>query len=152
MDTTLLSPSKFRIFAMACLLSLLIACKNNQSSTHVVSDAPEENIVHIPDDFPEFYSKFHLDPEYQLSHIQFPLAGKAEGEKWQVDNWDFHKPFTDTDEFIRDYENLGGIITERIVDKGGMFYITRRFAKVASEWNLIFYEMGTNLDGFVPEQ
>jgi len=152
MTTILSSPSSYKLIVILFLLTLLISCNNKNSATQQSSTATEENIVHIPDDFPEFYTRFHLDPEYQLSHIQFPLAGKSETEKWKIENWEFHKPFTESDEFIRDYENLGGIITERIVDKEGMFYITRRYAKIASEWNLIFYELGTNLDGFVPEQ
>lgn len=149
---TLLLPSKLNYLLLLFLLPLLFGCKNE---TATVSNAPsyveDENVVHIPEDFPGFYAKFHIDPEFQLNHIQFPLAGKEDGEKWEAEDWEIHKPFSNTSEFKRDIENISGIITETIMDNNGMFYIVRRFAKLGEEWNLIFYTQGTNLDGFVPD-
>jgi len=152
MTTTLLLPSNFRFLLLLCFLPLLIACKNNSTPVQESNYIEEENVVHIPEDFPEFYTNFHLDPEFQLKHVQFPLAGKSETEKWESSEWEFHKPFNDNNEFHRDINNFGGIITETIVDNQGLFFIVRRFAKLASGWHLIYYNVGTKMDGFTPEE
>ena len=149
--TTLLLPSNLRFLFFIFSLSLLMACKNNTSTVEETPSLEDENVVHIPEDFPPFYAKFHVDPEFQLNHIQFPLAGKSDTEKWQAEDWEMHKPFSNTAEFKRDYENIGGMITETIMDNNGMFYIVRRFAKLDKEWSLIYYTQGTKLDGFVPD-
>ena len=128
------------------------SCKNNESNAATVDESVmDENTVIIPEDFPSFYAKFHVDPEFQLNHIQFPLMGASNEEKWTAETWEIHKPFVDSGEFKRDIENVGGIITETIMDNNGMFYIVRRFAKLGEDWKLIFYTQGTNLDGFVPD-
>jgi len=156
MTTTLLSLKNFhKYLGLLLFVILFAACKNNAESTTTVQDPDsnlieDENSVIIPEDFPSFYAKFHVDPEFQLNHIQFPLSGEGD-EQWTVENWEIHKPFTNTGEFKRDMENIGGIITETIMDNNGMFYIVRRFVKLGDEWKLIFYTQGTNLDGFVPE-
>ena len=149
--TTLLLPSNLRFLLLLLFLPFIIACKNNAGESATNNFVEDENVVHIPEDFPSFYAKFHIDPEFQLNHVQFPLAGKSDTEKWEAKDWDIHKPFSNTSEFKRDIENVAGIITETIIDNNGMFYIVRRFAKLGQEWNLIFYTQGTNLDGFVPD-
>ena len=152
MTTTLSLPkSMHKFLSLIILLTLFSACKNNAENVTQPDDPIEdENSVIIPEDFPSFYAKFHVDPEFQLNHIQFPLSGEGD-EKWTAENWEIHKPFANTGEFKRDMENIAGIITETIMDNNGMFYIVRRFAKLGDEWKLIFYTQGTNLDGFVPD-
>ncbi len=140
------------ILILAALLCTYSCNNNNQSNVSSDQvDLLDENTVIIPEDFPSFYAKFHVDPEFQLNSIQFPLSGKAPDEKWTAESWEIHKPFNDTGEFKRDMENIAGIITETIMDNNGMFYIVRRFAKLGEDWKLIYYTQGTNLDGFVPE-
>lgn len=150
--TTLLLPSSLKFLLPLIILPLLFACKNNSGQSVENSYVEDENVVYIPEDFPSFYAKFHIDPEFQLNHVQFPLAGKSKTESWDLESWEIHKPFSNTSEFKRDMENIGGIITETIIDNNGMFYIVRRFAKLGEDWNLIYYTQGTNLDGFVPDQ
>jgi len=140
---TLLLPSNLRFLSLLFFLTFFI------DTPHYEEDG---NVVHIPEDFPSFYAKFHVDPEFQIQHVQFPLAGKSPTERWEAKDWEFHKPFNNPDEFRRDVENVGGIITETIIDNNAMFFIVRRFAKLASEWHLIYYEIGTNMDGFVPDE
>lgn len=153
LTTTILSlpRSASKLILATCILIVFVGCKNNtasnQTSTEIIED---ENTVIIPEDFPSFYAKFHVDPEFQLNSIQFPLSGEGD-ERWTAENWEIHKPFNDNGEFKRDIENIAGIITETIMDNNGMFYIVRRFAKLGNEWKLIFYTQGTKLDGFVPD-
>lgn len=125
------------------------SCKEKSSSANQAILDP--SVVEIPEDFPIFYNTFHIDPEFQLNHIVFPLAGKSETEKWTLEEWDIHQPFPDDGAFKRDYENFAGIITETIIDDKGMFYFIRRFSKMEGEWQLIYYHQGTNLDGFIKE-
>ncbi len=151
--TTILSLPKnaFKLLLLFALVLALIGCKNNASNEAAPTNYSEdENTVIIPEDFPAFYAKFHVDPEFQLNSIQFPLSGEGD-ELWTAENWEMHKPFNDNGEFKRDMENIAGIITETIMDNNGMFYIVRRFAKLGEEWKLIFYTQGTKLDGFVPD-
>ena len=157
LTTTILSlpKQKHKFLSLLLLVILFNACKNNvenaiQSRDPIEETIEDENSVIIPEDFPSFYAKFHVDPEFQLNHIQFPLSGEGD-ERWTPENWEIHKPFTNTGEFKRDMENIAGIITETIMDNNGMFYIVRRFAKLGDDWKLIFYTQGTNLDGFVPD-
>lgn len=142
------------LFAFIFILSICACNGGNSNGENVAQETSavtDENSVIIPEDFPAFYAKFHVDPEFQLNHIQFPLSGVGEDERWTAENWSIHKPFSNTDEFKRDMENVGGVITETIMDNNGMFYIVRRFAKLGEDWKLIFYTQGTNLDGFVPD-
>jgi len=156
--TTLLLPNNLSYLILICFLPFFFSCKNNSSSVEASTTdnssivEEDENVVHIPEDFPAFYANFHVDPEFQLEHVQFPLSGKSETEKWKLEDWEFHQPFNNPDEFKRDIDNLGGIITETIIDNNGMFFIVRRFAKLGDEWNLIYYNIGTNMDGFVPDE
>ena len=153
MTITLLSlKNRSKFLGLIFLMLIISSCKNN--STNTADSTPlveDENTVIIPEDFPAFYAKFHVDPEFQLNHIQFPLSGEGPDERWTVENWEIHKPFADNGEFKRDIENIAGIITETIMDNNGMFYIVRRFAKLGDDWKLIFYTQGTKLDGFVPD-
>lgn len=148
---TLLLPSKNKTLFLILFLPFIFSCKNNTSPSLPISTVEDENVVHIPEDFPSFYAKFHVDPEFQLNHIQFPLSGKGDNEKWTAEEWEIHKPFSNTAQFKRDIENIAGIITETIMENNGMFYIVRRFAKLGDEWMMIYYEQGTKLDGFVPD-
>jgi len=151
---------RFKIIHTLLLFTLLASsCKDQSSVNQNLNESEgksntvvyDPNVVEIPEDFPVFYNTFHIDPEYQLNHIVFPLEGKSETEKWTLEEWKIHKPFTENGEFRRDYENFAGIITETITDNKAMFYIIRRFSKVNDEWQLIYYTQGTNLDGFIEQ-
>ncbi len=141
---------QFKFLLVFFTLLALSSCKE-KSNEVTNQEILDPSVVEIPEDFPPFYNTFHIDPEYQLNHIVFPLAGKSETEKWTLEEWEIHRPFTENGEFKRDYENFAGIITETIIDNNGMFYFIRRFSKINEEWQLIYYHQGTNLDGFIKE-
>ena len=125
------------------LIIAAFSCKNK-------SDAVQEQ-VSIPEDFYAFYDQFHNDSTFQMEHIIFPLQGlpaedslKSSDWRWNKSSWVIHKPFDPKGTFKRDWYSINSIIIERISDSSGRFTMERRWAKMGSEWNLIFYkEMGT---------
>mgnify|MGYP000188651632 CR=1 FL=1 len=126
------------------LIISLFSCKDK-------NETPQDIYVEIPEDFVEFYDKFHSDTIYQIEHIHFPLEGIPAMSKgtdlegfsfwWERDGWKYHKPFDAMDgTFTRDFSNFAGIITETIRDNSGQFTMVRRFSKMDGEWKLIFYK------------
>ena len=137
---------QWRSNILLILLSLLLfSCKEK------VAEIPK---TEIPEDFVEFYNKFHTDTLFQVEHIHFPLEGMpalAPGSDlegfsfwWERVGWKMHKPFDDNGgTFTRTFSNFAGIITEQISDNSGQFTMMRRFSKMDGEWTLIYYkEMG----------
>lgn len=133
------------LFSLIFLVALFnSSCKNNSTPD---SESPSENIVEIPEDFVSFYEQFHADTSFQLNHIVFPLNQKSDGSKWQKDSWQFHKPFNSQNgSYHRAFDNLNGIITETIAETNQAFVITRRFARMGSEYHLIQYSITNNLE------
>lgn len=109
----------------------------------------EEEIM-VPEDFRRFYRQFHEDTNYQITHINFPLAGipanadtlmVGENFKWQEEHWKWHRPL---DPALAGYEQRWQVITpemitEHIIEKTSRIGMTRRFAKMDNEWTLIYY-------------
>lgn len=130
------------------LLFFFTRGKMNQNTSD--SESIENEVFGgIPDDFLEFYNRFHEDSIYQLDHISFPLkgfkvieeVGGGETYTYVKEEWVSHKPFDDMGgTFNRSFEEFGGIVAETIVANGGQFRSVRRFAKLSGEWNLIFYQ------------
>lgn len=103
----------------------------------------------MPDDFYDFYEKFHSDVEFQKAHIVFPLQGaKAKGEEqvlepysYTAEEWVIHKPYDDMEgTYQRSFSEFGGIVAETIQAVQGPFSMIRRFAKVDGKWHLIYYQ------------
>ncbi len=102
----------------------------------------------LPDDFHDFYNKFHTDSLFQMEHIIFPLEGLKKSKdsnemipvKWEKNEWRMHRPFNDYEgTFERSFTNMDGIITEYIRSTNGMFSLEKRYAKINGEWHLIYY-------------
>lgn len=138
------------LFIAITILGLLFFyTKAKWRKTAETSKNTTETVVNMPNDFLEFYNKFHEDSLFQISHISFPLKGMkvieeiGGGEAYQYtqEEWIIHKPFDDMGEtFSRSFEEFGGIVAETIVANGGQFRSVRRFAKLSGEWNLIYYQ------------
>jgi len=104
----------------------------------------------LPEDFVEFFNLFHTDSLYQLEHISFPLEGVQKANdgpgdilvpiNWEKNSWIMHKAFNSHNgSFERTFKIVGPIIIEEINDKNQFFSMERRFAKIRSEWHLIYY-------------
>ena len=138
------------IFSFICLLSLhVLSCKNKEKI-----DPDNEVALYDTKEFNDFYERFGKDSVYQMQHIVFPLEGirplkdrldvPDPNFKWQENTWVIHGAFDDLNgQFNREFISMKGIVVERISDKTGAFSMERRFARLSSGWNLIYYrEMG----------
>lgn len=108
--------------------------------------------VQLPQDFLDFYQKFHHDSLYQMEHIIWPLQGDTDQQVdsthyqkvnavWERDKWRIQRLDFNQDDYIFDRKMLGDIlIIERIRPKTANYGIERRFAKQGNgEWALIYY-------------
>ena len=107
----------------------------------------------LPNEFVEFFNRFHEDSAFQMQHITFPLAGlpatKGTGDTlpherffWQKDNWAKHNHFTDPG---GNFEHWYLVVNDRIIEhwiqmKGTNLHMKRRFAKLDDDWYLIYYQ------------
>lgn len=124
------------------------ACKNQPKEAEQVTQAS----VQIPQDFLDFYEKFHRDSLYQVAHITWPLQGDTDEQvdsthfrkkntAWQQAEWRMQKLDFNRDDYVFDRQMLGDILViERIRPKTANYGIERRFAKQPDgEWALIYY-------------
>ncbi len=134
---------KHSIIIAGIILMVLAACKEKKAS---------EPANGLPEDFVQFYEKFHSDSAYQMAHIQFPLPGLPSGVTeenkgdfesfhWQRKDWVLHKPFKNPDnQFERTFDVISeDIIIETIQVKSTDIKMVRRFAKLSGDWFLIYY-------------
>ena len=139
--------NKIIILTLIAML-FLASCKQKQDDS--VSTTNDEISEELPEDFLEFYKRFHEDTAYQIRHIIFPLEGMIydsdEGEmlkhKYDQKSWIFHRPFDDQDgSFEQEFSIFSDIVTERTVDThGAKMEMVRRFAVIDDEWHLIYYK------------
>lgn len=132
-------------------VALIMSCSSSPKLEETTSESSDVAPVEttIPADFEDFYERFHSDTNYQMAHIVFPLSGlpanadtlQAQDFKWQKDSWKWHRAM---DETLSGYERSWQVISdemisETIVQTSVGIGMTRRFAKVGGEWNLIYY-------------
>ena len=125
---------------VVCLLCT-VSCKDKKTE-----DSTKEETVTLPEDFLQFYDRFHSDFDFQISRIIFPLEGKLEetGEGgmgyWHADDWTFHRHFSEKDShFKRAFSTKGNLVIEIIADASQTFSMERRWAKLQDGWSLIYY-------------
>lgn len=124
------------------------ACKNKPKEAEQVTQTSAQ----LPQDFLDFYEKFHRDSLYQVAHIIWPLQGDTDervdsthfqkkNTVWQQADWRMQKLDFNRSDYIFDRQMLGEVlIIERIRPRTANYGIERRFAKQADgEWSLIYY-------------
>lgn len=133
-------------------ITLVIIQRNDAIASN---ETPIENSTSkattAPDDFEEFYTRFHTDSVFQLSRILFPLAGipaaadsltlSNGGFMWQQEDWTIHRPFDAMGgEFIQELQKVDEtLVLDKIQHKSGQYGMQRRFAKFEDGWYLIYY-------------
>ena len=125
------------------VLVLLSSCGIFKKST----EHPEEG----PEDFEQFYLRFHNDPGFQMERIAFPLEGKFvdwEGERvWTRENWPVMKvPIWDINDpdYRTEYRQSDTQFYQRVwLDNSG-FVSEYRFELIDGLWKLV-YAMEQNL-------
>lgn len=132
--------SKIKYSVLACI-SLIIAFTACKKKEPVAGES-------LPAGFMTFYEKFHADSIYQVDHIRFPLEGMPSVSDysvptdfhWDLNDWVMHRPFTESEEFNREFTVLDStIVIEKIRLKNNEYGMERRFARFGNEWQLIYY-------------
>lgn len=130
------------------LIIIVIFQSCNESKESQESEASPLS-SELPDGFHNFYDTFHSDSTFQMSHIVFPLKGERtkidtmEQVSFEVEHleaeWKMHKPFAQDGGYNRNFQVMGDLVIENIVDNMGLLNIERRWGKVDTTWSLIFY-------------
>jgi len=141
-----------RILSLVALGLTLYACQQSpEQQASQESPAVMPHSSDIPDDFLEFYRKFHQDEAYQLEHIIFPLKGlpqsadsvtiAADNFFWQQEDWVHHKSYDyETGDFSRKFiRYTDELITEQIRHRQAGVGLVRRYARMGDDWFLIYY-------------
>lgn len=127
-------------------LLFFFACKNQPKETP--AQTGDES---LPEDFMEFYNRFHSDSLYQMAHIIFPLQGlphQADAERladnnfrWEKEDWKMMRSVDwQMSEFQREIVPLNSsLILERIVNPESGIGMVRRYSIIGNEWHLIYY-------------
>ena len=130
-----------KYFMFICLCGMILSCGEHSEQ---VSSGPAEN--RLPEDFREFYVKFHRDTAFQMAHISWPLTGlraaaDAEGEStWTREEWLPHTQIPSSIEYNQKFNVLSeDMIIETIQDKTDQYAMQRRFARTSDGWSLIYY-------------
>lgn len=100
-----------------------------------------------PEEFNDFYEKFHQDFNFQLERIKFPLPGINSEEMtvldsvyyWQKENWKFHsKVEIDTTIYHFKTTKSDSVVTEEISSKTSGFVFRRKFELINGKWYLTY--------------
>jgi hypothetical protein len=98
-----------------------------------------------PEEFEQFYLRFHESPDFQMSRIDFPIEGKfVDGHseyRWTEENWEVMKvPIWDINEpgiQTEYYQSETEFFQKIWVDNSG-FMSEYRFELINSKWYLVY--------------
>ncbi len=154
LPTNLLPQMKFLTLLITGLIGFS-ACKNQQKPATDGAIVPEQTLqstAGLPQDFVDFYDKFHQDSLFQMEHIVWPLQGdksvqvdsfryEKKNIQWQQADWRMQRIDYNPNDYLRELQTLGDMmIIERIMTKSANYGVERRFAKQPDgSWALIFY-------------
>lgn len=134
-----------RLYLFICICSLFIlSCVQQKEELTKQEEIPDAS-VELSDEFQEFYAKFHADSIFQLSHIQFPLQTKGADPSGNLtiakEDWIINKPIDLSEGFFeQQFVPIGdNLLIEYINHTSAPLYMERRFAKLKTEWMLIYY-------------
>ena len=132
-----------------------MSCKggSNQKIQDENKIEADTSLSQLPQDFMEFYNRFHRDSVYQMNHISFPLEGAISAPetkndsmipyRWRKDKWQLHHEFDSYNNiFTRKFYIFNDdLIIEKITGVNDLFKMERRFGKLHDGWNLIYYSV-----------
>lgn len=140
----------FLFIALTCIFFFVQKMRSSKSPVPTLPNVESNYEQKLPDDFHAFYDSYHSDSTFQMERTLFPLNGLtqssdstkvAEEVVWQKEEWILHKPFdSQNGTFERTFTNIEGIITEYISANNGMFSLEKRYARLAGQWHLIYYQ------------
>ena len=133
-----------RILILSAIFIGILGCNQKEETSTIQANA-------VPQDFMDFYRKFHSDSLFQISHINFPLEGLpsyADPEDlkdgkfyWKLDEWQFQRSidfeFSDFERVLMPINDF--LIEETILHKKDKLALQRKYVKFGEEWTLIYY-------------
>jgi len=157
--------SNVNLNRLLCGVSVLIilSCKSNSSKNTLDSDLTQSKVTTTLkaeiEDFDSFMYKFERDSSFQLSRVDFPLAGfnselhlsnpdenvkQLEGEPvnvyWQKATWIVQTPLNNsTGEFKQDRKKTDSLVVDVIYIPDSDFKIKRTFKRIEGKWYLVYY-------------
>jgi len=115
-------------------------------------DTKANSTEQIPADFLVFYTQFHSDSIFQITHIDFPFEGLpeyadstilAQGNfTWQKEDWEMHKNLdARKEDFVKNLLQVSDGLIFEFIPTGGekKLWIERRFMKTNGDWRMIYY-------------
>ena len=140
---------KYYILLPVGFILFSIACRNTPPPT----PAKKVGFNELPEDFRNFYQKFHTDSAYQMAHISWPLRGETAVQSdstyperrlkaWEPADWQVqHLVDLTTGEFRGEWEITGNtFVLERIKYAAATYGVERHFFKRDDgEWELMYY-------------
>ena len=134
----------FRFYSISApiIFFLLLIGSITFSSCGIIgkSDVPPQD-----EDFELFYMRFHNDPDFQLSRIDFPLEGglveTQREQEWTPENWpimrvavwDINDP-----KYSIDYEQTEEEFIQKIWIENTGFISEYRFRLIDGRWMLVY--------------
>ena len=100
-----------------------------------------------PEDFDQFYDRFHKDSSFQVSRLKFPLGGQNQfGKPWTTSNWHLLKGKiydVDKSKFKVDFKKTSTDFYQRVWLDASGFSSESRFKLIDGKWFLV-YELEQN--------
>lgn len=137
------------LFICLNLIVFISACKT--ANKDVKKEEVTSSVGTDKESFEDFYIKFRTDSIFQLSRIEFPLAGKPalsdvkEGGsvtnfRWEKDKWRALKLLNTKDPEIEQHFSPVGenLMIEKVMVRR-MFGTEQRYQKTNGQWFLIYY-------------
>jgi len=134
------------LFLLTCFIAVLslAGCNPKGGTTNTTSTDSIEN-------FDKFYDQFHKDSIFQMTRIQFPLAGgisDGQGEeKWTKKNWIPLKmkiTEVDTTEYKTSSYKTDSLYSEKIWLNNSGFWQEYTFKLIDKKWFLVYAEDSNN--------
>ena len=97
------------------------------------------------ENFDQFYNRFHNDPDFQMSRLQFPLQGQlidgVRVENWTRSNWSVLKVKiydVDQTDFHVKYDKGTDTFYQKFWTDEAEFYAEYRFELIERKWYLVY--------------
>jgi len=136
------------LFIFICCSLYMFACNSNSPKTEANETVQAEVPESLPESFEDFSIRFYNDSMFQISRIEFPLAGEIVEEDLNIapiepKDWVMLKVPTseiDTNEYKVEITRDSIDISERIYIEDSGVDIELKFKRIDSKWYLIYYK------------
>ena len=145
----------FLKLSLLVLLCFAISCKSKKKTAENSDKKPRTETKSSSkisnsgkESFETFNKKFHNNPSFQMSRINFPLEGVfvdgVKNHKWSKENWEFIQAEVSenpkSEEFEHSLKKTNDMVVEKYWIEDAGFKIERRFKLKDGKWYLVYYD------------